>query len=116
ADEKSEVKSDGNYIVAKPTYAPQRTSVRHENDGLRIFFLCRPILKVRHAARQGGPMPDPLQAGSITSATRRSGSPSCLYSLVAVWRIHVRSRYIRSMPWICRVTCSLNTSATLGGT
>jgi hypothetical protein len=64
---------------------------------LRTFFFWGLILKVCNTLREGGSMPDPLpalvddrstllqqisqlgdfQLGSITSATRRCGSPSC---------------------------------------
>ena len=72
-------------------------SARHENDGLWVFLFCGLILKVCDTLRSGGPMPDPFpaligdrstllrqiselgdfQPGSITSATRRCGSPVC---------------------------------------
>src|SRR5439155_26365271 len=74
-----------------------RGSVRHESDGLRIFFFWALFLKVCNTVRKGGLMPDPLSAfvddrstllqqiselgdfqpGSIKSAFRRCGSPSC---------------------------------------
>ena len=72
-------------------------SARHENDESRDFFFCAFNIKVCNTLRQGGPLTDPLpalvddrstllrqiaelgdfQPGSITSATRRCGSPAC---------------------------------------
>src|SRR5438477_4880143 len=37
-------------------------SARHENDGLRIFFFCSPILKVYNTVRRGDSMTHPLPA------------------------------------------------------
>src|SRR2546423_7591647 len=90
-------------IITKPPLRPVGCwllgcwSVRHESDGLRIFFFWALFLKVCKTVRQGGLMPDPLSAyvddrstllqqiselgdfqpGSVTSASRRCGSPSC---------------------------------------